>query len=216
MASGLYTQEQRTEHAAKNGYGALPSVSEHQKEVQALLAEPDYVVPAPVVPTQINTHNNAIKAEQANVIYNGTLQPAEQSSPTSITGIALSIIMLVVAVIVLVLLLRLIVDCIRALLGRVTATASTCTTAISKRAEDVGSVWFLTVLRGRLVVRASTYLMALSQEDATTISANRLASSIDTYAANQLRHGAMFHVNEVFNGSRLALISEARLRGFNG
>lgn len=89
---------------------------------------------------------------------------------------------------------------------------SGCKTALYKLS---GLVVFF-VLRGKLTVQASTYLLALAQHEATPEMANRTAQSIDTYAALQLIAGALHHSNEVFNGSRLALISEARLCGFRG
>lgn len=76
--------------------------------------------------------------------------------------------------------------------------------------------WFLLAKRGKITVRASTYLMAIAQNDATPETANRLAFSIDSYAAYQLRTAALYHLNEAYSGSRLAMISEARLRGFRG
>lgn len=93
-----------------------------------------------------------------------------------------------------------------------TSKVSACLTALSKIA---GTIMFF-VLRGRLIVQASTYLMALAQPYATPETANRTAHSIDTFAAMQLITGALHHSNELFNGSRLALISEARLQGFSG
>lgn len=92
---------------------------------------------------------------------------------------------------------------------------SNCIAAMSKYSSVVALFWFF-ALRGRLTVRASRYLMALSQPDATPELANRLALSIDTYAAKQLLPETRYHLNEVFNGNRLALISEARLQGFSG
>lgn len=76
--------------------------------------------------------------------------------------------------------------------------------------------WYWSMIRGRLLVRASTYLMSLERPDATPELANRLALSIDHYATKELMQGSLFHCQEVFNGRQLALISEARLRGFRG
>ncbi len=93
---------------------------------------------------------------------------------------------------------------------------STLLRPLTARASYVRLVWFLLAKRGKITVRASTYLMALAEADATPEAANRLAFSIDSYAAYQLRSSAIYHLNEVYSGSRLAMISEARLRGFAG
>lgn len=90
-----------------------------------------------------------------------------------------------------------------------------CLTTLLKPFAAIGTIWFF-ALRGRLTVRASTYLMALSQPNATPELCNRLALSIDTYAAKQLLPETRYHLNSVFNGNSLALISEARLQGFIG
>lgn len=76
--------------------------------------------------------------------------------------------------------------------------------------------WYWSLLRGRLLVRASTYLMHMERPDATPELCNRLALSVDLYAAKQLAPGALYHCREVFGGHQLALISEARLQGFIG
>lgn len=87
---------------------------------------------------------------------------------------------------------------------------------LTSRASYLRLAWFLLAKRGKITVRASTYLMALAQTDTTPETANRLAFSIDSYAAYHLRTAALYHLNEVYNGSRLAMISEARLKGFRG
>jgi len=76
--------------------------------------------------------------------------------------------------------------------------------------------WYWSLLRGRLLVRASAYLTHMKRPDATPELCNRLALSIDLYAAKELMPGSLFHCQELFNGRQLALISEARLQGFRG
>jgi hypothetical protein len=71
------------------------------------------------------------------------------------------------------------------------------------------------IKRGRLTVRASTYLL-LIEGGADVLEANKAALSIDTYAACELRRGAVFHLEERYQGKQLALISAARLNGFLG
>lgn len=93
---------------------------------------------------------------------------------------------------------------------------STLSGPFTARAGYLRLAWFLLAKRGKITVRASTYIMALAQHDATPEIANRLAFSIDSYAAYQLRPAALYHLNEAYSGSRLAMISEARLRGFRG
>jgi len=71
------------------------------------------------------------------------------------------------------------------------------------------------IKNGKLTVRASTYLVLL-HSGSTQMDANRAALSIDTYAAKGLMLGALQHVASSYNGIRLALISDARLKGFLG
>lgn len=92
---------------------------------------------------------------------------------------------------------------------------ATCITMLLSVFSVIGLIKFL-LLRGRLTVRASAYMLALSQQNATPELANKLAMSIDTYAARQLQSETSFHLNEFYNGNRVALISAARLHGFNG
>lgn len=76
--------------------------------------------------------------------------------------------------------------------------------------------WWWSMIRGRLLVRASTYLMHMTRPDATPELCNGLALSIDLHAAKELMPGSLYHCRELFNGHQLSLISEARLRGFRG
>jgi len=76
--------------------------------------------------------------------------------------------------------------------------------------------WWWSMIRGRLFVRASTYLMYMTRPDATPELCNGVALSLDHFAAKELMPGALYHCRELFNGHQLALISEARLQGFRG
>lgn len=80
-----------------------------------------------------------------------------------------------------------------------------------------GGLWYWALIRGRRFVRAHVYLMYLDgAEGATPEICNRRALSVDTYAAKQLAPVALYHCQEVYGGIRIALVSEARLRGFSG
>lgn len=92
---------------------------------------------------------------------------------------------------------------------------SACVAMLTNACSFIALFGFL-VLRGRLTVRASSYLLAMSRPNATPELCNRLALSIDAYAAKQLLPETRYYLNEFFNGNRLALISEARLQGFMG
>lgn len=76
--------------------------------------------------------------------------------------------------------------------------------------------WYWSLLRGRLLVRASTYLMHMERPGATPELCNKLAFSIDFYSTSRQTQSALHHARVAFGGHQLALISEARLRGFCG
>ncbi|ABL00230.1 hypothetical protein Ppro_2625 [Pelobacter propionicus DSM 2379] len=77
-------------------------------------------------------------------------------------------------------------------------------------------VWWYFKLKGRLLARAYSYLVLQKRPGSTMESSNWMALSIDMYAANQVRQATKEHVDVVFNGSRQALIAEARAQGFRG
>lgn len=79
-----------------------------------------------------------------------------------------------------------------------------------------GAVYVWSMFRAKLFIQASTFLMYMSRPDVTPEIANGIALSIDLFAAKELAPGARHHCQELFNGQQLALISEARLRGFRG
>jgi len=79
----------------------------------------------------------------------------------------------------------------------------------------VGTWWYFK-LKARRLAKAYTYLMILKRNGSTIDSSNRIALSIDMFAADQLKPSTMLHVNQVFNGNPAALISEARSQGFRG
>ena len=76
----------------------------------------------------------------------------------------------------------------------------------------VGAVWYYAVSRGRLTVRAYTYLNALASGN--TEEANQLARRVDSYAAGRMSEIAMDHVKYAYAGNQSAMISRARLKGF--
>jgi len=163
-----------------------------------------------IIPTANTT------GDQSKAVTESTAQPIDDDLPLTVSEVVISIITLITISVVIALILRFAYRSFLVIWVKFTSTASTCSNNLTHKAHEVRALWFLIVLRGRLLVRAATYIMALQQDGATTDSANRVASSIDSFAANKLRSWAMTHVYESFSGSRLALISEARLRGFNG
>lgn len=80
--------------------------------------------------------------------------------------------------------------------------------------SELGRRWFI-LFKGKLTVRASTYLIKVSC-GATQEEANRIALSIDTYAAQKLIAPTLQHVASDYNGLQAALVSAARLKGFLG
>lgn len=89
-------------------------------------------------------------------------------------------------------------------------------TALMLTAALMVGVWWYFKLKHRLLVRAYTYLVVLKRPGSTVESSNWVSLSIDMYAANQVKQASMEHVDEVFNGSRAALLAEARAQGFRG
>lgn len=127
-----------------------------------------------------------------------------------------TILTLVMASIIIALMLKAVLFCFRCIWATFASTSANISKAVTERTGYIRLTWFLLAKRGKVTVRASTYLMALAQTNTTPETANRLAFSIDSYAAYHLRAAALHHLNETYKGSRLALISEARLRGFTG
>lgn len=80
----------------------------------------------------------------------------------------------------------------------------------------VVGVWRYSKLKVRRVARAYTFLTILGRSGSTVDSSNRIASTIDMFAANQLKEPIMLHVVDVFEGSQQALLLEARAKGFRG
>ncbi len=77
-------------------------------------------------------------------------------------------------------------------------------------------VWWYFKLRGRLLVRAYTYLVLQKRPGATMESSNWMALSIDMYAANQVQQAMREYMDQAYGGSRTALLAEARAQGFRG
>jgi hypothetical protein len=80
----------------------------------------------------------------------------------------------------------------------------------------MGGIWWYFKLRERLLARAYTFLVILKRPESTVESSNWVALSIDMYAASQVRQAIGEHVDLAFNGSRPALLAEARAQGFRG
>jgi len=87
---------------------------------------------------------------------------------------------------------------------------------IAVLAVAVIGVWRHFRLKERRIARAFTFLAILKRDGSTVDSSNRMALTIDMFAANQLKPRTTLHIDEVFNGNHLALISEARAQGFRG
>ncbi len=77
-------------------------------------------------------------------------------------------------------------------------------------------VWWYFKLKGRLLARAYSYLVLQKRPGSTVESSNWMALSIDMYAANQVKQAMREHLDQVYGGSRPALLAEARAQGFRG
>ena len=76
-----------------------------------------------------------------------------------------------------------------------------------------GGVWFYTLYRGRLFVRAYMFLIGL--EDGMDVdAANCFARSIGYLKATEYVPQAKFFANSLFNGRQLPVIALARAKGF--
>lgn len=74
--------------------------------------------------------------------------------------------------------------------------------------------WYYMMLRGRKAVRAYFYLCALD-DNIPEDEANGIASRIDLAAASRFQADTLNFVNSIYGGSQLAMISQARISGFN-
>ncbi|NVN89645.1 MAG: hypothetical protein HXX11_03500 [Desulfuromonadales bacterium] len=77
-------------------------------------------------------------------------------------------------------------------------------------------VWRYSKLKIRRIARAYTFLTILGRNGSTVDSSNRIAATIDMFAAKQLKEPVAVHVDNVFKGSPQALLSEAKTKGFRG
>jgi len=77
-------------------------------------------------------------------------------------------------------------------------------------------VWWFFNMRVIRLARAYTYLRILARAGSTPESSNRIALSIDMYAANQMKPTTTSHVNDVYQGSQPALLADAKSKGFHG
>lgn len=80
----------------------------------------------------------------------------------------------------------------------------------------LAAFWWYAKRREMLLARAYTYLVILKRPGSTVESSNWVTHSIDMYGARQIRKAIREHVDEVYSGSRAALIAEARAQGFLG
>lgn len=76
----------------------------------------------------------------------------------------------------------------------------------------IGGLWWLSISRASLAVRAYVYLAEVNGGN-TAEEANLIAARIDTHAASSLAPSAMEYAR--MTGGQLAMISQARQRGFN-
>ena len=77
----------------------------------------------------------------------------------------------------------------------------------------VGSLWWFTIARARLAVRAHVFLIEVEFGN-NVDAANKMASSVGVDAAASLSQTCMRHA--ALHGGQLALISLARQQGFRG
>jgi hypothetical protein len=78
------------------------------------------------------------------------------------------------------------------------------------------ALWWYFKLKGRRLARAYSYLVLQKRPGSTIESSNWMALSIDMYAANQVKQAMREHLDQVYGGSRPALLAEARAQGFRG
>jgi hypothetical protein len=77
------------------------------------------------------------------------------------------------------------------------------------------ALWYWTLRRGRLTVRAFMYLGMLTQ-GASPMEANDKVFRVGYYQAAEFAPVAKSFVREYFEGKQLRMIAEARKRGFVG
>lgn len=77
----------------------------------------------------------------------------------------------------------------------------------------VVALFFFGMSRGKKAVRAYVYLAARS-EGKSELEANNLASTVDTHHAGQLNAAMLTFAQHCYNGSQLAMISDAKMNGF--
>jgi len=66
------------------------------------------------------------------------------------------------------------------------------------------------------VARAYTYLAILKRQGSTEEVANMVALTTDGYGARQLKREIALHIDEKYNGSQQAMISDAKAKGYRG
>lgn len=213
------TDEDRPEPSGLSGY----TQKEHDQNTPVTAPIHHHVAIKPTThirSTHHKTHKKTIKTNEATLATNKDTQlEANIERPMSIIdyfGVLLAITGSVLFSVILFFLFRMMLKYWLTRFGNfISSLVSSVLSVLYKFFEPIRLLLFF-VQRGKLTARASTYLIALEQPDATQLFANKLALSIDTYAAKELLPGTIYHLNEVFNGNKLALISEARLRGFIG
>jgi hypothetical protein len=77
------------------------------------------------------------------------------------------------------------------------------------------ALWYWTLRRGRLTVRAFMYLGMLTQ-GASPMEANDKVFRVGYFKASEFAPVAKSFVREYFEGKQLKMIAEARARGFVG
>lgn len=76
-------------------------------------------------------------------------------------------------------------------------------------------LWYWSLCRGRLAVRAFIYLSVLSRTGSED-SANAEALSLGFFAATDYVELATAYANMCYNGSQLSMIADARKSGYRG
>ena len=78
------------------------------------------------------------------------------------------------------------------------------------------ALWFYTLHRGRLFVRAYMFIMGMTEHGMDESSANYLAQDIGYMKATEFAPRAKEYAKRLHGGKQLPVIAEARAKGFRG
>lgn len=80
----------------------------------------------------------------------------------------------------------------------------------------LAGLWFYTLYRGRLFVRAYMYLEGVNEFDMDENAANYMAQNIGYGKATMFAPRAKHYAQSQYGGKQLPIIAEARAKGFLG